>query len=217
MNLLIFDMDGVLVDVSASYRETIQQTVEHFTGRRVTRDQIQAMKNQGGFNDDWDLSDHLIRDLGVTVPFNDIVEYFQGIFLGGLIQQERWIAADGLFDRLSRDHALSVFTGRLHEEANLTLDRFAPGVFPHVVGVDDVPRRKPAPDGILKLRAAIPHDKVWYIGDTVDDARAALAAGVPFIGIADPEAPMHRATTALLKATGAITVLDDINSLEQVL
>ncbi len=32
--LIVFDMDGVLVDVSESYRETIVRTVEHFTGRR---------------------------------------------------------------------------------------------------------------------------------------------------------------------------------------
>ena len=30
--ILVFDMDGVLVDVTASYRETIARTVEHFTG-----------------------------------------------------------------------------------------------------------------------------------------------------------------------------------------
>ena len=30
--LIVFDMDGVLVDVTESYRETIAHTVEHFTG-----------------------------------------------------------------------------------------------------------------------------------------------------------------------------------------
>ncbi len=31
--MLVFDMDGVLVDVTESYRETIVKTVEHFTGQ----------------------------------------------------------------------------------------------------------------------------------------------------------------------------------------
>jgi len=36
--VLVFDMDGVLVDVSDSYRETIIRTVAHFTGKaRDTR------------------------------------------------------------------------------------------------------------------------------------------------------------------------------------
>ena len=30
--LIVFDMDGVLVDVTESYRESIAQTVKHFTG-----------------------------------------------------------------------------------------------------------------------------------------------------------------------------------------
>ena len=35
--VLVFDMDGVLVDVTDSYREAIAQTVEHFTGFRFER------------------------------------------------------------------------------------------------------------------------------------------------------------------------------------
>ncbi len=35
--LIVFDMDGVLVDVTESYRETIVRTVEHFTGRTISR------------------------------------------------------------------------------------------------------------------------------------------------------------------------------------
>ena len=31
-----------------------------------------------------------------------------------------------------------------------------------------------------------PGSKLWYVGDTVDDARSATAAGVPFIGIIAP-------------------------------
>ena len=58
--LIVFDMDGVLVDVQDSYYETIQQTVEHFTGRRIARTEIQHWKNQGGWNDDWALSHHLV-------------------------------------------------------------------------------------------------------------------------------------------------------------
>ena len=38
--LIVFDMDGVLVDVTESYRESIAQTVKHFTGVEVTREQI---------------------------------------------------------------------------------------------------------------------------------------------------------------------------------
>jgi fructose-1,6-bisphosphatase II len=37
--LIVFDMDGVLVDVTDSFRETIVQTVHHFTGVTMTREE----------------------------------------------------------------------------------------------------------------------------------------------------------------------------------
>ena len=62
---IVFDMDGVLVDVTESYRETIVKTVEHFTSQTISRDSIQEYKNQGGWNNDWLLSQKICRDLGV--------------------------------------------------------------------------------------------------------------------------------------------------------
>ena len=56
-NLLVFDMDGVLVEVTESYRAAIQQTVLHFSGGEPSREEIQEWKNRGGgWNDDWKLS-----------------------------------------------------------------------------------------------------------------------------------------------------------------
>jgi HAD superfamily phosphatase len=221
-DLLIFDMDGVLVDVTESFRETIRQTVEHFTGRQITFERIQDYKNKGGWNDDWALSHRLVRDTGIeNVSYDEIVDYFQKIFHGdgtnGNILREKWVASNGLFDRLDSRFALAVFTGRLRWEANLTLNRFAPARFDPVVGVDDVARPKPAPDGLAKIRAMIDHEKVWYVGDTVDDARSAAAAKVPFIGIAAPANPRYDELVRLLRAENAIAVLDDINQIEEVL
>jgi HAD superfamily phosphatase len=216
-DLLIFDMDGVLVDVSDSYRETIQQTVEHFTGQRISRETIQDWKNQGGWNDDWALSTALIKSLGLDVPYQTVVDYFQKIFHGdgtnGLILRERWIARPGLFDRLRATAACAVFTGRLRWEAELTLKRFAPEMFHPIIGADDVIHHKPHPEGILKIREMVPHTRVWYAGDTVDDARSAKAAGVPFIGIASPGALRRDELIALFRAEGAQTVIGDINEI----
>ena len=63
-DLLIFDMDGVLVDVTESYRATIQATVKHFTGYEPSHDEIQDWKNRGGWNDDWQLSTRMIQERG---------------------------------------------------------------------------------------------------------------------------------------------------------
>lgn len=220
--MIIFDMDGVLVDVSDSYRETISQTVESFTGRTVSRDLIQDYKNRGGFNNDWLLSQQIIADFGLRVDYDTVVESFQKLFLGngtdGLIYRERWIAEPGLLERLSTRFQMAIFTGRLREEANLTLRRFALNIrFHPIIAEEDVHNGKPAPDGLLKICELFPGCKCWYIGDTVDDARCAKAGGVPFIGVANPRRARYSETVTLLRDEGATGVVGDINDLESVL
>ncbi len=70
MDLLIFDMDGVLIDVSQSYRKTIQQTIHLYLtdclGLRadlVSPEAISLFKATGGFNNDWDLTAGFLRYL----------------------------------------------------------------------------------------------------------------------------------------------------------
>lgn len=220
--VLVFDMDGVLVDVTDSYRETILRTVARFTGRQVTRDYVQQFKNRGGFNDDFQLSYTAIRELGGRATIDEVVQYFQQVFLGengdGLILQEKWIPRDGLLDRLASQWRLAIFTGRPRYEAHLTLNRFArPACFDPVVGNEDVANPKPAPDGLIQIRAAFPCLPVIYIGDTVDDAHSARAAGVPFIGVAAPHNTRREELERLFAAEGARAVIADVNEIEGVL
>ena len=219
--LLIFDMDGVLVDVTESYRETIARTVARFTGVEIPRAQIQDYKNQGGFNDDWELTHHIIREAGVDAPFEGVRECFQRVFLGnggdGLILQERWMARPGALEKLSERFRLAIFTGRPREEADITLNRFAGGLaFDPVVGMHDVEKRKPHPEGLLKILGGDGAGPAYYIGDSVDDARCARAAGVPFIGIAAPSNPAYLDLVFLFQEEKAYAIVDDINYLEEV-
>lgn len=222
--LLIFDMDGVLVDDSDSYRETIVRTVRFFTGREVALETIQEYKNRGGWNDDWLLAQRLCADLGVAVPYDAVVDRFVRIFAGaerdgdGLIRRERWLPRPGLLESLGQRFELGLFSGRRRWEIRLTLERFAPQVrFDPCIAADDVRNLKPAPDGLLLAAARKPGRRLLYVGDTVDDARCARAAGVAFIGIAAPAGPCAPETRARLLQEGARTVLDDVNRLESAL
>ncbi len=221
--VLVFDMDGVLVDVTGSYRATIARTVEYFTGVRVAPARIQDYKNQGGWNNDWALARKICADLGVDVDYETVVAQFQEFFLGGngregLIRQERWIPDDDLLERLAGSYRLAIFTGRPRAEALMTLDRFAPRVvFDPLVGEEDVDQGKPNPEGLEKIAAREPGAALWYVGDALDDARSARAAGVPFIGIADAANPRAGELRDLLQEEGARAVIDNINRIEGVL
>ena len=212
--LLVFDMDGVLVDVTESYRETIVLVVEHFTGQKVSRETIQDYKNQGGWNNDWSLSQKICSDLDVEVSYAKIVEYFNYLFLDqGMIHRERWLPRNGLLDRLSEKFEFAIFTGRTTEEAEITLNREGLRDRFLLVSANDVEREKPAPDGLVKIAALRPTAKLLYIGDTVDDARCARAANVPFIGIAGRAVPRRDELLQLLRLEGAIQILEDINEI----
>ena len=218
--VLVFDMDGVLVDVHESYRETIRQTVRHFTGREASHEHIQDLKNAGGLNNDWALSQKIVRDFGVDADYDTVVAYFQSVLLGegGFMSRERWVPRPGLLEALGRRFRLAIFTGRLREEARLTLDRFAREiVFDPVIGTDDIDNGKPAPDGLFKIAALVNGARLRYVGDTVDDARCARAAAVPFIGIAAQSNPRRAELARLLRAEGALAVLEDVNGLEEAL
>ncbi|HEY7388602.1 MAG TPA: HAD-IA family hydrolase [Bryobacteraceae bacterium] len=217
--LLVFDMDGVLVDVTESYREAIAQTVAHFTNQEITNQQIQDYKNHGGWNDDWRLSHHIVSQAGVDIPFEQVKAYFQSIFLGegGLIMQEQWVARPGTLEQLNQRFHFALFTGRPKREAEFTLTRFAPQLrFDPIIGMYDVENHKPAPDGLLRIAAGNGASKLFYVGDTVDDARAAKAASIPFIGIAAPSNPRYLDLVFLFQAEKAYAIVDDINYLEEV-
>lgn len=218
-DVLVFDMDGVLVEVSRSYREAIVETVRHFSGETVSQDLIQDYKNAGGWNNDWLLSHKFITDAGKRVEYADVVDYFNQVFLGdrgdGLIRYEEWMPTNGMLKRLSQRAQLAIFTGRAKYEADITLERYARGIrFDPLITDDSVPNPKPAPDGLHLIQSQYPDQTLWYLGDTVDDARSAQAAGVPFIGVSTPHNPRHSEIAVLLKGLGAFAVIDDINQLE---
>jgi len=222
--ILVFDMDGVLVDVTESYRETIAATVEHYTGARITPELIQDFKNQGGWNDDWRLSHHLITGTGFDVPFDEVKAHFQRLFLGndldgagGMIHREKWVARPSALEALAGQFRFAVFTGRPRAEAKITLDRYAAGLtFDPIVAMEDVEHAKPAPDGLLRIARDNPDSKLYYIGDTIDDARSARAAGVPFIGVAAPANPRYVDLAFLFQQERAYAIVDDINYLNEV-
>jgi HAD superfamily hydrolase (TIGR01548 family) len=53
---VVLDVDGVLVDVADSYRRAIRETLRRAHGETITAADVQAFKEAGGFNDDWDLT-----------------------------------------------------------------------------------------------------------------------------------------------------------------
>jgi phosphoglycolate phosphatase-like HAD superfamily hydrolase len=151
-----------------------------------------------------------------------VIRAFQQISYGsnndGLIRQERWLPSNGLLDRLSRQWRLAIFTGRMRWETEYTLRRFSPDtVFAPIVCMEDVAREKPDPEGLFKILQATKPSRTCYVGDTMDDCRAAQAAGVEFIGVSGPENPLQEELAGRFRQMGARAVISDVSELERIL
>ncbi len=216
---IIFDMDGVLVDVRGSFHDTVLQTVKFFTGKCVTQAELHRWKNRPGFNDDWILSTAWVRSLGGNFDYAEVKRKFLELYWGaagrGNVRREKWLLPRPSLRRLAKRAELAIFTGRVRKELDYTLSRWkVREFFRHIVTVEEVQRPKPDPEGLLKILSGRDPATAIYIGDNVDDALAAQSARVPFVGILPRKSQERRERGPMLRKLGARTILGNVTELE---
>lgn len=219
--LIIFDVDGVLVDVRGSFHESILDTVEFFTGTRPPYAEIHQWKNRSGYNDDWRLTTDWVASLGYPIPYEKVKARFQKFYWGtkskpGNVAKERWLVTHNRLERWSRRAELALFTGRTRHELRYTIEGTAAhGIFRRTVTMDDVKKGKPDPEGLRLLLNGTPRTQALYLGDNIDDALSAKRARVPFLGVLRRGTEAHGARAATLRELGAIEILDSVRDLEK--
>ncbi len=217
--LIIFDIDGVLVDTRGSFQRTTLETVQFFVGKKVSHRELHRWKNRPGFNDDWKLSTAWVNALGKKIEYAEVKRKFVEIYWGkngkGNAAREKWLLPPASLRRLAKLAELAIFTGRVRRELDYTLDRWkVRDYFLDVVTVENVKHPKPFPDGLLRILNGRNPRTALYLGDNVDDALAAQAAKMPFVGVLPRRSEERRQRGALLRELGALTILSDISELE---
>lgn len=217
--IIIFDVDGVLVDVRRSFHKTVLETVRFFTGKRVTRRELQRWKSQSGFNDDWKLSTAWVQALGGKQSYDEVKSKFVELYWGangkGNVAYEKWLLPRASLRRLASRAELALFTGRVRQETDYTLDRRrVRQYFRQIVTVEDVVRPKPDPEGLLKILGGRDSTKAIYLGDNIDDAIAAQAARIPFVGVLPRNSEARRTRRSQLVEFGALAILGHVREFE---
>jgi HAD superfamily hydrolase (TIGR01548 family) len=211
--ILIFDVDGVLVDVRGTYWRSALDTVRHLTGKRVTYEELHRWKAKPGNNDDWNMVAQWVTSLGKPMNYEEAREAFSKFYWGtperpGNVRNEKHIVSPKQIERWAKRYELNLFTGRTRQEFTYTFAKWTGTKhFRIVVTMDDVKKIKPNPEGLHKILGKRDPATALYLGDNIDDALAARDAGVPFMAIIAPGEHGYRARAARFRELGALALL----------
>ena len=207
---LLFDVDGVLVDVSSSYRVAIIETGKHF-GVEITPDDIAAIKARGNANNDWIVTHEILIAAGAQVEFESVKDVFERLYHGdeetpGLWTREKFLVDLEFLQALKTRFRLAAVTGRPRRDAERFVSQFGlERVFETLVCMEDAPL-KPSPAPVKLALERLGVERAWMFGDTPDDMRAARSAGVLPVGVKAP----GEQTDSHLFGAGAAWVLDNV-------
>ena len=218
--ILIFDVDGVLVDVRETYWRSGLQTIQHLTGKKPTWAEFHNWKRMPGNNDDWLLVSRWATALGVPTTYEQARAAFQPFYWGsdgrpGNVLKEKLVVTPRLIEKWARRRELNLFTGRTRQEFTYTFERWAAAkYFRTVVTMDDA-EKKPDPQGLLMILGGRDPGSALYVGDNIDDALATKAAGVPFMGILPRTAFDYRQRAKEFRKLGALALLERARDLDR--
>ena len=211
--ILIFDVDGVLVDVRDTYWRSALETMRFLTGKRATHAELHRWKSKPGNNDDWQMVANWATALGRRTTYEEAREAFGRFYWGtqdrpGNVLREKLIVTPAQIARWAGRYELNLFTGRNRQEYTFTFAKWpASRHFRTVVTMDDVKKMKPDPEGLHKILRGRQPESALYLGDNIDDALAAREAGVPFAAIIAVGEHNYRKRAAKFRALGAVALL----------
>ncbi len=192
--IVLFDIDGVIRDVGDSYRLAVKKTVLKFCDWQPSDREIDVLKAEGCWNNDWDASLELIkrhidkRNISISPPNrNHLIKEFNNFYFGGdpfgdpknwkgFINNEPLLVNQRLFTQLTKKNIKwGFFSGAEQSSAKYVLENRLGLSNPPLLAMGDAPE-KPDPTGLIKIALdflAKPLGQempsISYIGDTVAD------------------------------------------------
>jgi phosphoglycolate phosphatase len=177
IGLVVFDLDGTLVDSSIDIANAANTLVEELGGTRLATDAIVGMVGEG--------AGVLVRRALVAAALDpdtpDALDRFLAIYNPRLL--DHTVPYAGMIDVLKRIRdrtPMAVLTNKPARATNLMLEGLGlRGYFGEVIGGDTAWGRKPDPAGLLHLAAAagVPLDRTLMVGDSPIDLETARRAG----------------------------------------
>jgi len=172
--VVLFDLDGTLIDSGPIILASMQHAVRTVTGREIAYEELAAtVGGQGLVAQMRELDPDRVDELVETYkahndPLHDTLEAFEELL--------------AVLPRLKAEgRKLGIVTAKRHRTVSLALDRF-PELAEHfdvVIAHEDTDRHKPDADPVLAAveRLGAEPSQAAYVGDSPFDIQAAKAAG----------------------------------------
>jgi phosphoglycolate phosphatase len=179
MALVIFDLDGTLVDSLEQISKTMNQARSHFGYNQLSFERYREILGQP--------VQEMISDLELDTDLQGelILEFRRRLILDIKIKNTLFPGVHEVLDRLVKDgFKLAIATTKPSHLANLVVNNSPLARFSfYVQGTDDF-LPKPNPKVILNCLEYYGDREAIMVGDRVEDILAAKGAGIPSIGLA---------------------------------
>lgn len=174
--LIIFDLDGTLVDSRRDLAAALNHARSHFGLPPLEVERVARLVGDGV---------RVLLERGFATVDPNVVEAALRLFLPWYEEHclDQTTLYPGVREGLAElaDRKLAVVTNKPERFSRKILSGLdVAGCFAHVIGGDSGPARKPDPAGIRAVleRTGVSAERALVVGDSLHDLRAARAAGV---------------------------------------
>jgi phosphoglycolate phosphatase len=184
VRLLVFDLDGTLVDSLRDLATATNQALDRIAPGTppLPVEEVRAFVGDGARQ----LLRRSLDKTGLPNTVDELLPVYLDCYAGCLLDTTRLFpGVREALDRL-RDRTLAVLTNKPGDLSRAILagldvaDRFA-----RIYGAGDVPSHKPDPAGLLRILEdlGVPCGRAVMVGDSEVDVRTGRAAGVRTVGV----------------------------------
>jgi phosphoglycolate phosphatase len=183
--LVVFDLDGTLVESSADLATAVNRALARLAPATpaLPPEVVRSFVGEGAAV----LVERSLAAAGVALPVSEVLPVFMDCYRGCLLDTTRLYP--GVAEALAGlgGRTLAVLSNKPGEFSRTILAGLGVGhLFARIWGAGDVPGRKPDPAGLLRLMdelGAAPAETVM-VGDSALDVRTGRAAGTRVVGVA---------------------------------
>jgi phosphoglycolate phosphatase len=176
--LIVFDLDGTLVDSSGDLAGSVNELLGELGGRALPTAHVVSLVGEGARR----LVERALALARIDTGLDEALDRFLRIYDRRLVETTTcYPGVESTLAALAGRATLAVLTNKPTAHSRRLLEHL--GIerrFFRIVGGDGPYPRKPSPDGLLAVAAEAGRraDDTLFVGDSIVDARTAAAASV---------------------------------------